>query len=73
MVYDDPLPVRLPGLIVQLPEGSPFNTTLPVDTLQVGWVIVPTVGVPGAPGAALIVTLPEGDDVQFDALVTVKL
>jgi len=37
-------PVMLPGLIVQVPEGRPLSTTLPVATSQVGWVIAPTVG-----------------------------
>ena len=46
-------PVRFPGLIVQLPDGKPLNTTLPVETVQVGWVIWPTVG---AAGTALTVT-----------------
>lgn len=32
-------PVRFPGLMVQLPDGNPLRTTLPVDTVQVGWVI----------------------------------
>jgi hypothetical protein len=32
-----PEPVILTGLMVQLPDdGKPFNTTLPVDTEQVG-------------------------------------
>jgi hypothetical protein len=41
------LPVMAPGLIVQLPAGKPFNTTLPVATVQEGCVIVPTVGAVG--------------------------
>ena len=48
-----PLVVAPPGLRVrvQLPEeGSPLSTTLPVATLHVGWVIVPTTGVPGVTG-----------------------
>jgi hypothetical protein len=40
-------PVRFPGLIVQVPDGSPLSTTLPVETVQVGWVIVPTTGAAG--------------------------
>ena len=40
-------PVRLPGLIVQVPDGRPLSTTLPVETVQVGWVIVPTTGAAG--------------------------
>jgi len=31
-----------PGLMVQLPAGNPLNSTLPVDTVHVGWIIVPT-------------------------------
>jgi hypothetical protein len=41
------LPATAPGLMVQFPEGKPFNTTLPVLTEQVGWVIVPAVGAAG--------------------------
>src|SRR5664280_1367711 len=33
-----PLPVCEPGLMVQLPEGNPLKTTLPVASAQVGWV-----------------------------------
>ena len=61
----------LPGLIVQVPAGKPFNTTLPVATVQVGWVMVPTVGAVGVAGCALITTLAEAGDVQPAALVTV--
>ncbi len=46
-------PVMLPGLTVQLPAGSPPRITLPVERVQVGWVIVPTVG---AVGSGLTVT-----------------
>jgi hypothetical protein len=38
------LPAILPGLIVQLPEGNPLNTTFPVDDVQLVCVIVPTIG-----------------------------
>ena len=48
-------PEIFPGLIVQLPVGNPLNTTLPVATAQVGCVIVPTIGVAGVEGRALIV------------------
>ena len=67
----DPVPEMLPGLIVQVPAGKPFNTTLPVATAQVGWVIVPTVGAVGVAGCALITTLAEAGEVQPAALVTV--
>jgi hypothetical protein len=39
-----------PGFLVnvQLPEeGSPLNTTLPVDKAHVGWVTAPTTGADG--------------------------
>ena len=61
----------LPGLIVQMPDGKPFSTTLPVATAQVGWVIVPTVGAVGVVGCGFITTLADAGDVQADALVTV--
>ena len=68
-----PLPVIPPGFIVQLPEGNPFNTTLPVDTVHVGCVLVPTAGAEGVEGCALITTLAEAGEVQPEELVTVKL
>jgi hypothetical protein len=47
------LPVIEPGFIVQFPEGNPLNTTLPVDDIHIGCVIVPIVG---AAGVVLTVT-----------------
>src|SRR5512133_1709141 len=49
IVVVEPLPwmVTLPGVLVsdQLPlAGSPDITTLPVDDIQVGWVIKPGTG-----------------------------
>ena len=67
----EPVPEMLPGLIVQVPEGKPFRTTLPVATAQVGWVIVPTVGAVGVVGCVLITTFADAGDVQAEALVTV--
>ena len=46
-------PAIEPGLIVQLPDGNPLKTTLPVANPQVGCVIVPTMG---AVGKAFTVT-----------------
>ncbi len=67
-----PVPERFPGFMVQLPlEGNPLNSTLPVPTLQVGWVIAPTVGAAGVAGWALIKILPEEAEIQPEALVTV--
>jgi hypothetical protein len=64
-----PLGVRIN---VQVPEaGKPFNTTLPVATAQVGWVIVPTVGAVGDDGWAVITTLAEAGEIQPEELVTV--
>jgi len=46
-----PVPVMDPGLMVQVPDaGNPFNTTLPVATRQVGWVMVPMDGSAGVGG-----------------------
>jgi hypothetical protein len=45
-----PVVVAPPGLRVkvQVPlEGKPLNTTLPVDTKHVVWVMVPTTGAEG--------------------------
>ena len=64
-------PVMPPGLIVQLPDGNPLSNTLPVEDKQVGCVIVPTAGVAGDPGAALISILAEANDMHPAALVTV--
>lgn len=65
-----PVPVMVPGLIVQLPAGSPFKTTLPVATPQLGWVIIPTVGEVGVTGCALITALAETKETHPTALVT---
>ena len=53
--------------------GKPLNATLPVATLHVGWVIVPTVGAAGGVGAAVITVLEELPDVQPLAFVTVNV
>ena len=76
MVALVPVPVVVvpPGVlvIVQVPlAGKPFNTTLPVATEQVGWVIVPTVGAVGVADWAVITTFVEADEIQPEALVTV--
>jgi hypothetical protein len=66
-----PLPVIFPGLIVHVPlEGSPFKITLPVPTVHVGWVIVPTTGAPGNIGAVITILL-LASDVQPVVVVTV--
>ena len=50
MVLLAPVPAIAPGLIIQFPAGKPLNTTLPVETRQVGWVTAPTIGVSGVTG-----------------------
>jgi hypothetical protein len=76
MVVLVPVPVEViaPGVLVnvQVPvPGKPLNTTLPVATLHVGWVIVPTTGAVGVAGWALITTFPDEGEVQPTASVTV--
>ena len=68
-----PLPAILPGLIVQLPDGRPLSTTLPVEEAQVVCVMVPTVGADGVTGCALITTLADAAEIQPAELVTVKV
>lgn len=68
-----PVPAIAPGLIVQFPEGKPLKTTLPVGTVQVGWVIVPTIGAEGVIGWVPITILAEGNEMQPAPLLTVKV
>ena len=57
---------------VQVPEdGKPFNTTLPVATLHVGCVMVPSVGAVGVTGCTLITILDDDTETHVDELVTV--
>ena len=68
--------VAPPGVLVsvQVPvAGSPLSTTLPVETLQEGCVMVPTRGAVGVTGCVLMVTVAEGGETQPIELVTVKL
>jgi hypothetical protein len=63
-----------PGNLVkiQVPEaGKSFSITLPVAIVQVGWIIVVTVGTAGVDGCALMNTLADTGDVHPDTLVTV--
>jgi len=52
-----PVPAMAPGLMVQLPKGSPLNSTLPVATAQVGCVIVPVSGADGVNGLVVFTIL----------------
>lgn len=71
-----PVVVTEPGscVITHVPDdGNPLNTTLPVGTANVGWVIVPTAGAVGEDGCAGINTFADGTDKHPSAVVTVKL
>lgn len=53
VVVPVPETVIVSGVLVnvQVPvAGSPLSTTIPVETLQVGCVMVPIIGVAGLPG-----------------------
>ncbi len=65
-----------PGVLVRVHvpvSGNPFNTTLPVATVQVVWVIVPTAGAIGVDGLMLIVTPADDGEIHPEELVTVKV
>jgi hypothetical protein len=69
-----PVLVVLPGVLVnvQVPvAGSPFKTTLPVATLQVGSVIDPSAGAAGVEGCALMTILADVVEIHAEAFVTV--
>ena len=76
MDVPEPEVVTAPGDIVtvQLPdEGRPLRGTVPVGTLHVGWVIVPTTGGVGVTGWELIVTPADTAEIHPEELVTVKV
>ena len=71
-----PVVVRLSGLRVNVHVpvlGKPFRTTLFVETVQFGGVIVPTEGVLGTVCAALITTWADATDKQPVELCTVNV
>jgi hypothetical protein len=70
-----PVPAIDPGFIVHTPvEGRSLSTTLPVGAAhEDGWVIVPTIGMEGIPGGAMMTTFADGNDVQPPDTDTVKL
>ena len=72
-VHVIPVPEMAPGFSVQFPDGKPLRTTLPVDTVQVGWVMVPTVGAVGVAGWGLIKMLADACEVHPAELVTVNV
>jgi len=76
MVVLVPVPVVVapPGLLVKVhvpDEGKLLNKTLPVETVQVGCVIVPGAGATGVAGCTLITTLDDAGDTHPAELVTV--
>ena len=76
MLLPLPLEVAPPGYLVrvQLPlDGSPLRTTLPVATLQLGWVIVPIPGAPGVTGWVFMLTELVDADVQPSLFLTVHV
>jgi hypothetical protein len=69
-----PVVVDPPGVQVSVHvplEGNPLKTALPVATVHVGWVIVPTTGADGVTGCTLITTLVDAAEVHPAELVTV--
>ena len=78
MVVLTPVPVEVAPLgfwvKVHVPlNGKPFKITLPVETLQVGCVVVPTEGAVGALGAVLMTTFAEAEEVHPAAFITEKV
>jgi len=67
-----PVPAVAPGFTTQFPEGNPFKITLPVETEQVGCVIVDMIGALGVTGCTLMITFDVAADVHPKVLVTVK-
>jgi hypothetical protein len=68
--------VVLPGVLVMVhvpDDGNPPKSMLLVARVQVGSVIVPTIGAEGVGGCEFITTLPEAEDMQPEAFVTVKV
>ena len=65
-----PLPAIAPGFIVHAPAGNPLSATLPVGIVQVGCVIVPTIGEAGAPAATLTAKAVGAEVQPFTVVVT---
>jgi hypothetical protein len=75
-VDPDPVVVTVPGSLVSVhvpADGRLLSTTLPVATVHVGGVIVPTDGADGVKGWAGITTAVEAAEIQPSELVTVHV
>ena len=66
-----PDPDIAPGLIVQMPAGSPLKAILPLATEHVGCVTAPAIGAAGVEGCAFITTLADKPELHPAAFVTV--
>lgn len=75
MVKPEPVLVTPLGSLVnvQLPAGNPVSSTVPVEVIHVGCVIVPITGAVGNCGCGLITTGPVSAEIHPDSLVTVKV
>ena len=54
-------------------EGNPFKIMLPVDTVQVGWMIVPITGAMGVEAGRVITTFADASEMHPKEFVTVKV
>jgi hypothetical protein len=68
--------VLFPGILVNVHvpvAGKPLNAMLPVETEQVGWVIVPGTGLEGGDGGLLTTAPDDGADMQPETPVTLNV
>ena len=75
VLFPVPVKITVPGyrVSVHMPVSiNPFNSTLPVDSSQDGWVILPTAGGGGIAGWAFITTAEDTAEVHPDEFVTVN-
>ena len=70
-----PFVVNALGVLVTVhaPAGRLLSTTLPVATVQVGWVMVPITGFNGVTSGELITTSAVGKEIQPTELATVNV
>lgn len=73
IVVVEPVPSRAPGSIFHVPDGNPVSITLPVETSQVGWVIVPILGADGNGGSADSTILVVAADGHPSSVVTMQV